>query len=187
MSGGTGTNWFYAVVAVTADGAEGPYAEIVDNTAPTLANFTASPVSGTPPLVVTFTNTSSGGVTNWAWDFNSDGVIDSTEQNPTTVFAESGGYTVTLTVIGPEGTDTRVAVGFISVSPPLLTTVRIMPDGTIGFDLLGQAGRSYDLQASTNLTSWTTVTNLTATNATTSFRDGPVTNQPSRFYRAVVP
>ncbi len=187
MADGTGTNWFYAVVAVTADGTEGPYAEVVDNSAPTLANFTASPVSGTPPLVVTFTNTSSGGVTNWAWDFNSDGVIDSTEENPTTVFAEAGGYTVTLTVTGPEGTDTRVAVGFIGVSPPLLTTVRIMPDGAIGFDLLGQAGRSYDLQASTNLTTWTTLTNLTATNATTSFRDGPVTNQPWRFYRAVVP
>lgn len=187
MSGGTGTNWFYAVVAVAADGMEGPYEDIVDNSAPTLANFTASPVSGTPPLVVTFTSTSSGGVTNWAWDFNSDGEVDSTEQNPTTVFADTGSYTVALTVIGPDGTDARVAVGFITVSPPTLAALGIMPDGTISFDLLGQSGRSYEIQSSTNLTTWTTLTNLVTTSATTSIREGSVTNQTSRFYRAVVP
>jgi PKD repeat protein len=37
-------------------------------------------------------------IVNWQWDFNNDGVIDYTGQNPSWEFAQSGYYTVKLTV-----------------------------------------------------------------------------------------
>jgi hypothetical protein len=43
------------------------------------------------------------------------------------------------------------------------------------------------VQVSTNLTSWTTLTNFVGTNTTLNFRDPAATNSSSRFYRAVIP
>ena len=54
-------------------------------------------------VTVTFADQSSGEVSAWAWDFDSDGTIDSTDPHPTHLFDTPGGYTVTLTVGGPEG------------------------------------------------------------------------------------
>ena len=44
------TNWFYAVVAVSTNGAESPYEDTVMNYVPTLAKFSADVAAGTPPL-----------------------------------------------------------------------------------------------------------------------------------------
>ena len=55
--------------------------------APT-ASFTASPVSGTAPLQVGFTDTSGGEATSWLWDFG-DGVT-STSQNPSHTYTSPG-------------------------------------------------------------------------------------------------
>ncbi len=69
----------------------------------TQAGFDATPVEGTAPLTVTFTNTSSGDYTESLWDFG-DGET-STLFNPTHVYAEPGTYTVQLTMKGPGGED----------------------------------------------------------------------------------
>jgi PKD repeat protein len=53
-------------------------------------------------LVVSFTNTS-GGDTDWLWDFG-DGAT-STQQNPDHTYLEAKDYVVRLTVSGPGGTD----------------------------------------------------------------------------------
>ncbi|MBI5850436.1 MAG: PKD domain-containing protein [Planctomycetes bacterium] len=70
--------------------------------APTAA-FGASTVSGCPPLTVDFFDQSSGSIREWRWDFDADGTIDSTAQNPTWVYQQSGTYSVRLTVIGTSG------------------------------------------------------------------------------------
>jgi PKD repeat protein len=124
---------------------------------------------------------------NWAWDFDSDGSIDSTEANPAMVYAEPGSYTVSLTVSGPDGQDTRIAVGFIEVFLPFLQGIRVLPDRTVEMELSAQAGRSYEIQASENLTGWTTLMSLTPTNDVTTFRDTSAGGLQQRFYRAVVP
>lgn len=59
-------------------------------------DFKSNVTSGKAPLIVQFEDLSSGGPTAWEWDFNSDGIIDSTEQNPVHEFREIGPYTVTL-------------------------------------------------------------------------------------------
>jgi PKD repeat protein len=76
-----------------------------------VAEFTASPRSGLAPLTVTFTNESAGDYTDSQWTFG-DGET-STEADPTHTFTAVGGYTVTLTVSGPEGSDTETKPRYI--------------------------------------------------------------------------
>jgi PKD repeat protein len=182
------SNWVYTVVGVSTNQQEGPYVKFVENSSRILASFTSDLTGGSAPLSVTFTDHSIGTVTSYAWDFDSDGTIDSTEQSPTTVFAEAGTYTVTLTVSGPDGSDTRTSVGFVTVSKPMLSAISLLPDKTVEIGLTGQAGRNYEIQATTNITSsWSTVTNLVTTNATTIFTDTSATNYNQRFYRMFIP
>jgi PKD repeat protein len=82
---------------------------------PVSADFTAMPVSGMAPLMVTFTNTSTGDYTASQWDFG-DG-LTSTVASPTHTFTTAGVYTISLTVSGPGGTDTRTRPAYITVTP----------------------------------------------------------------------
>jgi PKD repeat protein len=82
-----------------------------------VAAFTASAVSGPSPFTVRFTDQSTGPPTSWAWDFNNDGVIDSTLQNPTYTYNTPGTYTVTLAVSNVAGSDSETKTGYIVVTP----------------------------------------------------------------------
>jgi PKD repeat protein len=62
------------------------------------AVFTINPTTGTAPLVVTFTNSSIGTITKWAWDFDGDGVTDSTTQNPPARSYNAGAWVISLKV-----------------------------------------------------------------------------------------
>ena len=64
------------------------------------ADFSAELTELDGPATVHFTDKSTGEITGWAWDFNDNGTIDSTEQNPTYFYDENGTYSVTLTVTG---------------------------------------------------------------------------------------
>lgn len=77
-----------------------------------IASFTATPSTMEAGDKVNFDSTSSTGfITDWAWDFNGDGVTDSTQQNPANIpFNTIGGNTVTLTVTGPGGSSTAQMV-----------------------------------------------------------------------------
>jgi len=83
-----------------------------------VANFTTKPRSGDGPLVVQFTDTSSGHVSSRLWDFG-DGTT-STEQNPihTYTFSDNGDFTVSLTVTGLGGTDTETKTKYIHLNTP---------------------------------------------------------------------
>ena len=88
-----------------------------------VANFSASPTSGTVSLDVSFTDQSTGDITAWEWDFETDGIVDSTVQNPSHTYEALGTYTVSLTVTGTEegDTDTKTRGNYIKVeaAPPL--------------------------------------------------------------------
>lgn len=88
-----------------------------------VADFSADPASGEAPLLVQFTDLSTGdAITEWAWDFNNDGSIDSTEQNPTYTYANPGTYAVSLTVTGTGGSDAKVKADYIAVSEVVIPT-----------------------------------------------------------------
>jgi PKD repeat protein len=63
---------------------------------PLTAKFTADPKSGIAPLVVKFTDISTGSPESWTWDFN-DGST-STGPNPVHPFTTAGAFDVTLKV-----------------------------------------------------------------------------------------
>jgi PKD repeat protein len=77
-----------------------------------VAEFSASPVTGDAPLEVVFTSMATGDVTGWSWEFGDGGTSE--EENPVHTYAV-GTWDVTLTVEGPEGTDTETKVGYIVV------------------------------------------------------------------------
>ena len=85
-----------------------------------VANFTANVTNGTVPLTVQFTDTSTGNPTSWAWDFNGDGIIDSTEQNPIWTYSADGTYTVSLFTANNMGNNTMTQTGLIKVGNPEL-------------------------------------------------------------------
>ena len=88
--------------------------EVVVPPAP-VASFNSGPNSGNAPLLVSFTDTSTGNITSRLWAFG-DGAT-STLQNPTHSYA-AGTFSVSLTVSGPDGMDTLTKPNLIAVANP---------------------------------------------------------------------
>lgn len=68
--------------------------------------------------------------------------------------------------------------------------LRIVPlpaAGSVRVEVLGEVGRSYRLQGSTNLTTWTELLGFTADAEATRFQDGVNEGSRWRFYRVVSP
>ena len=81
------------------------------------ANFTADPTDTQAKYAVQFTDLSRGNMTDWAWDFDSDGVTDSSEQNPSHRYPnKTTTYSVTLTISGPCGNDTMVRNDYLHIT-----------------------------------------------------------------------
>ncbi len=78
------------------------------------ANFTATNKSGTAPLNVQFTDTSSNSPTSWLWNFGDGG--SSTQQNPDYTYTIPGTYNVTLTAINSAGNNTIIENNLITVN-----------------------------------------------------------------------
>lgn len=74
-------------------------------------DFSASPLRGAAPLEVHFTDSSTGAVTQWLWDFG-DGAT-SEERNPVHTYEASGVYPVALEAAGPGGARTEVKADLI--------------------------------------------------------------------------
>ena len=69
---------------------------------------TGQSVTGTVPLTVSFTDTSTGDNLSWLWNFGDGG--SSTQQNPTYTFPSVGNYTVLLTTTNNYGSDTKSGI-----------------------------------------------------------------------------
>ncbi|HTY14528.1 MAG TPA: PKD domain-containing protein [Methanoregulaceae archaeon] len=78
------------------------------------ADFTANPTSGISPLLVRFTDQSSGKPFLYYWTFG-DGLV-STDKNPVHVYQKPGNYTVTETVQNFFGTSKKIKENFIVIS-----------------------------------------------------------------------
>jgi alpha-amylase len=92
-----------------------------------VAAFTASPTNGAAPLLVDFTDASTGIITNYAWNFG-DGNV-SVAVSPTHAYSAASVYSVALTVSGPGGSSVTNQVNLITVTnavnpPPTVRIVR---------------------------------------------------------------
>jgi len=110
------------------------------NDPPPVADFTATPTSGTYNLAVNFIDTSIGPITSWLWEFG-DGSL-SAAQSPTHTYTQEGDFTVTLVVTGPGGTASSSCTECIHVTVPpdyLLrasdAAIQETGSGTVSFSL----------------------------------------------------
>jgi len=145
---------------------------IVVTNPPPAAGFSGTPTSGPPPLLVTFTNTSTWSYTNSEWTFGDGGSLTNTGTTASYTYNNLGTYTVELIVNGPDGSATNTRANYIVVA--LLPTVGIAsgPDGiTITFTGTLQA-------ADRVLGPWTNVIGATSP----LFISNP---QGRAFYRAI--
>ena len=109
---------------------------VYENQGPVDACFTADITSGMAPLTVQFTDTSVGNPVVWLWDFDTNGMIDSFEQNPVWTYSAAGVYTVTLTISNGIADDCETLDDYITVSPTsnqdenqaYVPVVRILPN-----------------------------------------------------------
>lgn len=82
-----------------------------------MADFTGSPTAGTPPLAVTFSDASTGTISNWFWDFGDSSTTNVTTNSVVHTYA-AGTYGVILVVTGPDGVSTNTKAGYITAWTP---------------------------------------------------------------------
>lgn len=84
------------------------------------SDFSGSPISGVCPLIVQFTDLSTGDPKEWLWNFG-DGYT-STDRFPSHVYLKSGSYDVSLKVTNSKGSDTKTRTAYITATSPELSS-----------------------------------------------------------------
>jgi hypothetical protein len=72
-------------------------------------------------------------------------------------------------------------------SVPVFTAITPLAGGSVQLTLNGQTGKTYSLQASTNLNDWVFIGMTNPVTTTFEFIDGHAPNFVRRFYRAWIP
>jgi PKD repeat protein len=87
---------------------------------PPVALFSASPTNGTAKLAVTFTDTSTGTITNRFWNFGDGNTLTTTNTSVAYTYTAPGTNTVTLIVSGSGGASTNTKPAYVKVAwyPP---------------------------------------------------------------------
>lgn len=83
-----------------------PLASISRTQKPPVANFSTNTTQGLAPLAVQFTDFSRHAIA-WNWDFDNNGISESTEKDPVYEYIIPGNYTVNLTVSNANGTASK--------------------------------------------------------------------------------
>ncbi|HKM24197.1 MAG TPA: PKD domain-containing protein, partial [Corynebacterium sp.] len=84
---------------------------------------------GTAPLIVQFTDLSTGGPTSWLWTFG-DGNT-SAAQNPVHTYTTAGTYSVNLTATNEYGSDYELKTDYITVYGPVTAQFTATPTAGI--------------------------------------------------------
>jgi len=90
-------------------------------TGPITPDFIADVTNGPAPLTVQFTDLSisqPNPITSWQWDFDNNGTVDATTQNPSWVYNNFGIYTVKLTVSDGSNFAAETKTDYITVTDP---------------------------------------------------------------------
>ena len=179
---------------------------------PPIAGFYGSPTNGPAALPVTFTDTSSGIITNWSWTFGDGGITNLTTAGVAHTYNTPGTYSVTEIVTGPGGSSTNTASNYITVlatpvanftatptngTAPLAVTFTDTSGGTItnwswtfgdgGITNLTTAGvaHTYNTPGTYSVTEIVTGPGGSSTNTASNYITVQVTQAPTPIYRQV--
>jgi autotransporter-associated beta strand protein len=83
-----------------------------------VAGFSGTPTSGIAPLNVTFTDASSGSITNWIWNFGDGNSVTNISNVSVNHSYGAGTYAVSLTVNGAGGSSLATSNNYIVVTAP---------------------------------------------------------------------
>ncbi|PYT03393.1 MAG: hypothetical protein DMF60_18545 [Acidobacteria bacterium] len=155
-----------------------------------VADFAANPTSGAAPLIVQFTDRSTGTITARDWNFG-DGSPDTSAQNPSHTYTNAGTYTVTLKVAGSGGATSRSRILTVSAPPTPPTFRAVTAKGTaITLTWSTVPSKTYQIQYRNDLakTIWTNISGvITASNLSTTIVDSTGVGRGSEgFYRVVL-
>jgi PKD repeat protein len=114
--------------------------------APPVASFTATPTNGIAPLAVTFTDTSTGTVTNRFWNFGDGHSTNLAASTVAYTYSTGGLYTVTEIISGPAGVSTNTQPGYITALDFRITAIA-KEGSNIRVTWIGDGGHSYALQS----------------------------------------
>lgn len=99
---------------------------------PVEADFSASDTIVTSSQSVKFTDLSTGNPSSWKWDFDTDGVIDSTERHPSWTYANEGTYSVRLEVGNGASSDEENKPDYITVMDKIIADSELDFSGVQG-------------------------------------------------------
>ncbi len=122
-----------------------------------VADFSADIVSGDAPLTISFTDESLYHPETWEWDFDNNGTIDSTEQNPDFLYTNSGTFSVKLTVKnklnGIQSSDSIIKTNFINLVSVMnnVTNHYVSPKGSHSFPFKNWDEAATNIQAAVDV------------------------------------
>jgi GH25 family lysozyme M1 (1,4-beta-N-acetylmuramidase) len=154
--------------------------------------FTLQPMAKTVRLGtnVTFTAAATGlPAATYIWRLNGTNIPGATNASYPIAFVaatNTGNYSVIATNIAGGITSTNALLALVPPSAAQFMSVTVDGGGAVQVNFTGDAYWTYTIEVSTNLTSWTDLTNLTSASGVFGFTAGSVTNAPQQFFRARV-
>jgi PKD repeat protein len=127
-----------------------------------LAAFTGSPTNGAAPLLVTFTDASTGHITSRFWSFGDGMTTNVGAAGITHIYSTAGTFSVSLTVSGLGGSNTLARNNYIALTNASVTVADFVGTPTNGTAPL--------------LVTFTDLSTGTVTNRFWNFGDGSTTN-----------
>ena len=115
-----------------------------------VADYNATPLKGCAPLLVQFTDLSTGSPTSWYWDLGNGNT--SVSQNPGTIYFTPGSYAVKLVVKSAAGIDSVIRTNYVVVSDK--PAVAFNASDTVGCTPLFVQFTDQSVPGSGNITQW---------------------------------
>jgi PKD repeat protein len=132
-----GSEGIRTVVVINNDGQTATKVGGFTYIAPPLADFTGTPTSGTAPLTVNFTDTSTNTPNIWKWTFGDSSTTNDTQKNPVHTYISSGKYTVSLNATNSScGSNITTKTKYINVTAPLKPVANFTGIPTSGYEPL---------------------------------------------------
>jgi hypothetical protein len=155
--------------------------------------ITAQPQGSTAPTGsnVPFNVTAGGTATlAYQWRFNGTNIAGANSTSYTRTSAQAihaGNYSVVVTNVSGSVTSSVAILTLTPTIPLQFTSIARLADGNVQINLTGDPGFNVQLSTSTNLTSWSVLTNLANPSGSLSFTGAPPVNVLNQFYRAQYP
>lgn len=157
-----------------------------------LPAFITQPIAQTVKLGtnVLFTALASGlPAPNYQWRFSGTNIPGATNSSyfiASVAATNVGNYSITATNIAGSASSTNALLVLLPPTAAQFLSIAVQNDGAVNFSFTGDAVWTYTVEASTNLTDWNELTNLTSSDGLFIFTAGSVTNASQQFFRARV-